>query len=103
MPELAGKKNVYTCEGCGESIVTVNLEEGVTPFMVGCRINGCSEQLPPGRAIAPAMKSHFYRVDQTLEPTHEWYRPRGSALSKLSATAQEHVANGGLLLREVAA
>ena len=29
--------NIYTCQICRNSIVTVDLVEGVTPFMIGCR------------------------------------------------------------------
>ena len=43
------------------------------------------------------MISHMYLVDQTLEPTHEWYRPTG----KVQKAYREHVAMGGLLIRKI--
>lgn len=86
-----GRKNIYTCEECGGHIVTVDLEEGVTPFMVGCRATeGCEGM----------MKSSMYRVfDQTMATDHEWYKP--GINQALSTGEADHVNNGGLLLRKV--
>src|SRR3974377_965449 len=33
-------ENVYTCRKCGGHTVTVDRDEGVTPFMIGCRESG---------------------------------------------------------------
>lgn len=86
-----GKKNIYVCEKCFGHIVTVDLAEGVTPFMVGCKANdGCDGM----------MQSSFYRVyDQRIRPSYEWYRP--NSLDGLKRGVHEHVENGGLLLREI--
>ena len=43
-------------------------------------------------------ESSFYRVDQFLGHTHEWYRP--ASVDDLDPDTAEHVRNGGLLLRE---
>ena len=85
-----GKPNVYVCEACHEELVTVDVDEGVTPFMLGCRATpGCS-----GMA-----QSAMYNVppERVAEATHEWYKP--ATMDGLSAAVQDHVGKGGLLLR----
>ena len=85
---FVGKINQYTCSGCGETMTTVDRDDGTTPMAIGCQIHlTCG-----GRMI-----SHMYLVDQTLEPTHEWYRPTG----KVQKAYREHVAMGGLLIRKI--
>lgn len=87
MPQ--GKKNQYTCDTCGGVITTVDLDEGTTSMFLACRATeDCN-----GRMI-----SSMYRVDQSLEPTHEWYTPE--KLPKDRAMRQ-HVKMGGLLIRPV--
>jgi hypothetical protein len=97
MPEAAKpgfkqQKNMYVCERCAGHIVTVDLEEGVTPFLIKCEATaGCSGM----------MKSSMYRVyDQSVRASHEWYRP--TLVMRLDAWEQEHVKKGGLLLRRIA-
>ena len=86
---FAGKKNIYTCDTCHGHIVTIDLEDGVTPFMIGCRATERCKGM---------MKSSMYRVfDQTMAATHEWYKP-GSA-ENLDYDTRKHVEQGGLLLR----
>ena len=90
---MKGRKNIYTCETCGGHVVTVDRDEGVTPFAIQCRSApiGC-----PG-----TMYSSMYRVfDQRMRASWEWYRP--SAVEVLSDGERQHVKNGGLLLRRVA-
>lgn len=86
---FVGKKNVYTCDECGHQKVTVDLVHGTTPFMISCGADGCGAM----------SKSSFYRVDQSLEPTHEWYRPED--VSGETEMTKEHVRKGGLLLRVI--
>lgn len=86
-----GKKNIYTCEKCAAHIVTVDVDDGVTPFMIRCEVTqGCN-----GR-----MRSSLYRVfDQSMKASHEWYRPSPASGEALSGPVLDHVMNGGLLLR----
>jgi hypothetical protein len=91
MSGFQGKKNVYTCDTCGRQMVTVDRDDGVTPFATRC---SC-----PARAH---MTSSMYQVDQALPATHEWYRPAPGTLLK-SIHVHEHVKRGGLLLREIGA
>lgn len=81
------KKNAYQCEECASWIVTIDREQGVTPFMVGCGKCGAMAQ------------SKMYRVSCSMEPTHEWFRPE--TLEGLSQWSADHVRNGGLLLRRI--
>lgn len=95
--EQVGKKNVYTCERCERQIVTVNLLDGVTPFMIQCRANWPGEC--PGMA-----KSEFYNVDQSLPAFWGWYRPDATELERLEIShpgTKRHVDQGGLLLRRL--
>lgn len=84
-----GKRNIYVCDECFGHIVTIDLVEGVTPFMLQCRATA---------ECKGAMQSSMYRVfDQRMEPGFEWYRP--GQPEKLRADIREHVRKGGLLLR----
>lgn len=105
--------NVYTCTACGHRTTTVDRDEGVTPFMIGC---------PECDTWA---HSAFYQVDQTLAPEFEWYRPTADELDAeiseavqqvtekfgdahaaevregLEAAIREHAEKGGLSMRPV--
>lgn len=80
--------NIYTCEK-GHKTVTIDRDEGVTPFMIGCEHEGCDE----------LARSGFYQADKDTEPTHEWYKP--DSYDGLSDGEIEHVKLGGLLLRKI--
>jgi hypothetical protein len=86
-----GKKNIYICQSRGHQTVTIDREDGVTPFMIRCRFPDCTSMA----------ESSFYRVDQTLEAFHEWYRPDAAERAKLHPATLEHVERGGLLLRPI--
>jgi hypothetical protein len=90
-----GYKNVYTCQKCGGKTITLDLAEGVTPFMLGCRASG-NEFECDGFA-----QSAMYRIPHdTPEHGWEWFRPVGSEYRKLSRAMKEHVDNGGLDIRK---
>ena len=82
-----GKKNIYTCDKCKGHIVTVDIDRGVTPFMVECKATlGCKGM----------MKSSMYCVfDQDMRADYEWYRP-----SAVKPHLQHYVDQGGLLFRK---
>lgn len=98
-PAAPRRINAYVCDGgyfqlpglpracCDHFIITVDRDEGVTPFMVSCENCG-----------RPAY-SKMYRVAVDITPTHEWYRPTADA--KLSDWEAAHVDKGGLLLRPI--
>ncbi len=87
-----GKKNIYVCQKCNGHIVTVDLEHGVTPFMVDCKATP---------ACGGMMQSSMYRVfDQTMRADHEWYKPTDFALATMTPSTRRHVEQGGLLIRK---
>lgn len=85
-----GKKNVYTCQTCNKAIVTIDADNGTTPFMISCKVTlQCKGD----------MHSHWYTPDaQALEATWEWFKPKKLPRNKYE---REHVQKGGLLLRPV--
>lgn len=92
--EAANKVNVYKCEECGHETVTVNRDEGVTPFMIKCRaMNGVT-----CKAMA---RSLMYRVNQNRRPDWEWYRPDDAELTTKTEEEAAHVKRGGLLIRKL--
>lgn len=101
------KLNIYVCEfGCHN--VTVDVDRGVTPFMIRCEFRGKPgrplnlKYAENGRCIGTAQSCFYPRGTKPThigEPTHEWYRPEEAELAKLSEPEREHVAQGGLLLR----
>ena len=92
MTGLRGKKNVYRCEKCHASFVTVDRDKGTTPFATSC-------QATPG-CRGPAT-SKFYLVDQTQPATHEWYRASDEEAAARSPWSREHHRRGGLFLRKI--
>lgn len=89
MATLVGKKNIYTCEVCGNHIVTVDIDEGTAPVYLTCR----STQDCRGWMV-----SHFYDVPQDIIPDWEWYKP--SSTEGMNPGMKEHIEAGGLDLRK---
>lgn len=97
--------NLYICQhGCHN--VTVDVDRGVTPFMIPCQFTGREDRpLNPalsvdGKCIGMA-QSQFYprNLPEGIPypvPTHEWYRP--TTLEGLTPGEFDHVEQGGLLL-----
>lgn len=80
------RQNRYTCQTCNGSIVTVDRDEGVTPFMICCRATpGCRG----------AMYSSFYRGEPGT-PTYEWRKATPAEYAKSSPEMREHFDMGGL-------
>ena len=87
---MIGQKNIYTCVKCGAHIVTIDRDDGTTPFMIACKVPHCSA----------AMQSSFYQVfDQGIRAYWEWYKP--NAIQALTQNEYAHVDKGGLLLRAI--
>jgi len=89
------RENVYRCPA-GHLTVTVDVDEGVTPFIITCRSGSCQE----------AASSSFYpkspRPAQIPAPEWEWYRPTDKQAKKKDRQfpgTWDHVRNGGLLIR----
>ncbi len=91
--EKARRINVYVCPKCKGETITINAVDGLTPFLIKCRsVGGCHEEMA---------QSSFYRVDQNLIPTYEWYRPDQAELAGLDEGVRDHVQRGGLILRRI--
>lgn len=91
---LEGMKNVYTCPK-GHKTVTVDADDGVTPFMIRCR-----QKDDDGKHNCTEMaRSAMYEVDQNLKPEFEWFMP--VTLKGLNSAEIEHVRKGGLLMRKI--
>jgi hypothetical protein len=56
--------NIYTCDKCGNQIITVHVDDGVAPILIGC------DKCKDGESC-----SHFYSVPQNLKPKYEWFKP----------------------------
>lgn len=83
-----GKKNRYRCEACHKSIITIDRDEGVTPFMLPCMVTaGC---------VGP-MTSRFYVVEDVWpEPSYEWRKPTKKEYKRSSPAMKQHFDQGGL-------
>lgn len=88
MPKIktGPKVNAYTCLSCNFTIFTVDVDIGVTPFVITCRDRKCNS----------TMESNFYNVHPSYAPyaKYEWYKPLVA-----EGINKEHVERGGLLLR----
>ena len=82
------RKNLYTCDTCHGEVVTIDIDKGVTPFMISCRATP---------ACKGFMTSSFYNCDPARAAQFEFYRPE--TLEGFGLQTQEHVKKGGLLLR----
>lgn len=83
-----GKLNRYTCGKCMQSIITVDRDDGTTPYAINCY---CTAQ------CGGMMTSAFYKAVDG-RPTHEWRRPTIAEFNKLNGWNREHVRKGGLIL-----
>lgn len=89
------KINVYTCEECGGFTVTIDIDEGVTPFMLRCR----APQFMGG-ACDGWGQSGFYKPRADVPaPAWEWYAPDAAELATMDEAMADHCRNGGLNIR----
>lgn len=83
-----GRKNIYVCDDCEAQLITIDRDEGTTPFMTACPV--CN-----GMTV-----SKCYRVPQDIVPTHEWYRPDTNEYRTIKNPGTlDHIDRGGLILR----
>lgn len=84
------KINVYTCP-VGHQTITIDRDQGTTPFMMGCKHEGCKQM---------AQSCMYNNAVQSLTPEYEWYKPLD--IKKVPKHFVEHVNMGGLLIRNIA-
>lgn len=83
-----GKKNLYQCHDCHGEIVTLDLVDGTTPFMLACLVTpGCKGM----------MTSSFYQIDQSLPFQYEWFMP--DSPDGYDEWTRDHIQKGGLVIR----
>lgn len=87
MSGFKGKRNSYTCEECGVMVITQDMDEGVTPFMIKCRgTDGCEGHSLSGMyGKLPEVRPHFI-----------WRKPTPEEYLKMGRGMKEHVDKGGL-------
>ena len=97
-------KNAYYCEDCKGYVVTIDVDQGVTPMFLRCRATpgckGMSKSMMYPKEPWPAVDG--FGAPIPTEPTYEWYRPGKRERRRLDADSRHHVGQGGLLLRPVA-
>jgi hypothetical protein len=107
--KIKERMNIYICEHSCHNI-TVDVNKGVTPFMIGCEFTGRPDRpanplkMKNGKCIGTA-SSRMYPKElgpgvPYPVPTHEWYRPSLDEFNRLSDPEKDHVKQGGLLLRK---
>lgn len=82
MPTL----NRYTCKKCEGSIVTQDLDDGVTPMFIGCRATDDCDG---------TMASSMYR-SVTGSPDYVWRKLTKAEYMAASVAMKQHVDLGGL-------
>ena len=85
--------NRYVCRACGNVAITKDVSPGPVPIMIGCAKPECTGDALRG----------FYTTSQDRDTWDlEWYRPDDVlAYLKKHPSDEDHIVNGGLLLREV--
>jgi transcription elongation factor Elf1 len=88
---MSNRTNCYVCNHCHNVMKTIDVDRGVTPFMIRC--HNCGEMA----------YSQFYKnIAPSRLPTMEWYRPSLNDLLKNKHKYDiGHVLNGGLELRKI--
>lgn len=84
--DLKNRVNCYSCEECGYITKTIDVDAGVTPFMIICQCGGSAT-------------SSFYKdIKPDDIPTIEWYRPTLREVLKMRKNPflVEHILKGGL-------
>jgi hypothetical protein len=82
--------NTYRCESCSGEVLTLDVDNGVTPANIACY----ATETCHARAW-----SQWYNatLEEGAQPVLEWYRP--TTLRGLNDYEREHVTQGGLLHR----
>lgn len=105
------KWNHYTCEDCGGITIARHDDDGVTPFMLRCRIKDVKHSsgiiIPGCRGMA---QSCFFNCsqDDNQKPHVIFYRPNAiDAITEINKSPKrnrawelEHYEKGGALMKE---
>lgn len=86
--------NCYTCAQ-GHQTVTIDVDTGVTPFILDCKTDGCEEM---------AQSSFYQPPPDCGEPKWEWYKPTTAKAQREDQKYPgmlDHAKHGGLFLRKI--
>ena len=84
--------DVYECNKCGKKMFTKYADKGVTPFCMPCECGGTMTHNETMYEVECHLRYGFKIIEK-------WVRPTYNQFVKLSLGQQEHVMNGGLLLK----
>lgn len=84
--------DVYECNKCGKKMFTEYADKGVTPFCMPCECGGTMTHNETMHKVECHLCYGFKIVEKWVRPTYDQF-------VKLSLGQQEHVMNGGLLLK----
>lgn len=91
------RENFYMCSECKKPTVTVDVDDGVTPFTITCKTTeGCT-----GLAYS-AMYPKTERPPNVPAPAWEWYKPTEAEVKESDKEypgSYDHWKQGGLFLR----
>lgn len=93
-----GEVNGWQCERCEQTTYCIHVDDGVTPFYLGCRVTeGCEGM---GKSMFyPSGPVPDYALDKI---GWEWYMPDDEEKKGIvDKGVLEHVSMGGLLIREL--
>lgn len=82
---------MYRCRKCGGQIVTMDVDQGVTPFLIGCRADAdCDGN----------MESSFYRIPNNPRNIVNfiWRKATAKEITRMDGWSQQHAEQGGLFL-----
>ena len=87
------RRNAYFCKNCRKVIITVDVDDGVTPAFIECIY--CKKEFAGSFMYQLPGCLHFQ-----IEADLEWYKPDKKEYNKLSKGEKDHVDKGGLLYRK---
>jgi len=94
-----GSLNAYKCQTCGRVIFTIDMDKGVTPMYMSCKIESDCKgtMVSSGYPKVPAPEDWEKNF-----PVWCWYRPEAGPLGLFheDQIVDEYIRRGGLLLRE---
>jgi hypothetical protein len=101
-----GAVNFYLCPE-GHITVTIDRDNGVTPFIIWCEHEdflASAAKRGASRKCGREAQSAFYRVSESYasRATHEFYRPTFEYYQNIKSKAlKEHIERGGLAFRKI--
>jgi len=99
-----GKKNAYHCDKCGAWLITIDIDKGVTPFSMQCKVERWG--VNAHYRCEGTLLSNFYPPEPwppnvSSIPEWEWYRPSKEEIQGYKPEYQEYYRQGGLKLRKI--